>query len=411
MGPLILTMLMACEDETGSNAPILDDSAAPSDDVVSPAEPDETLPEWAIYIFMNGDNDLESYVFYDLNELEIVGSSESVHVVVQADRSEEYWTGAGNWTDTRRYYITQDDNTNQVTSEMVMSVGEADMGSATDLSDFLIWAYDEYPAQKVAVIFWNHGEAWSKGPPPPYISWDEGSGNVLSFAQGDVYDGLQPLVERHGPIDLVGFDACYMGSWEVAHSLSTQALYMTGAETVVGMDGYLYPFILNAINDNPSMSTASLAAIFAESAGRVNAEWTHGAYDLSKIPQLDQAINQVSDAFLTHPEWTNAFQALRAASAAADSSYHDYFLDLGDFGVQLKGSEYAELSAAGQAIEAGLSDLIMVNYNNSPFDDIQGLTIFADTSGQWSEGYSDGAGATWAENTRWDDWIRTLEPE
>ena len=391
-----------------------EDETAIKDTVVDGDTAEDTAPalaEWAIYIFMNGDNDLESYVFFDLNELEEVGSSENVHVVVQADRSEDYWTGAGDWTETRRYYITQDDNPNQVSSELVMSVGEADMGSPTDLADFLTWAYTEYPAEKVAVIFWNHGEAWSKsGPPPPYISWDEGSGNVLSFAQGDVREGLRPLVDLHGPIELIGFDACYMGSWEVAHSLSYEAQFMTGAETVVGMDGYLYPYILNALNDNPTMPTADVARLFAESAGSVNGEWTHGAFDLSQISNLDAAINQAADTFLANPELISVFQDLRAASAAADGGYHDYFLDLGDFGLQLKGSSDAELSAAGFAIEMALSELILVNYNNSPFDDIQGLSIFADTSGQWSEGYSDGAGATWAQDTRWDDWIISQEP-
>lgn len=391
------------EDETAIKDTVVDGDTA--------EDTESALAEWAIYIFMNGDNDLESYVFFDLNELEEVGSSENVHVVVQADRSEDYWTGAGDWTETRRYYITQDDNPNQVSSELVMSVGEADMGSPTDLADFLTWAYTEYPAEKVAVIFWNHGEAWSKsGPPPPYISWDEGSGNVLSFAQGDVREGLRPLVDLHGPIELIGFDACYMGSWEVAHSLSYEAQFMTGAETVVGMDGYLYPYILNALNDNPTMPTADVARLFAESAGSVNGEWTHGAFDLSQVSNLDAAINQAADTFLANPELGSVFQDLRAASAAADGGYHDYFLDLGDFGLQLKGSSDAELSAAGTAIEMALSELILVNYNNSPFDDIQGLSIFADTSGQWSEGYSDGAGATWAQDTRWDDWIISQEP-
>ena len=410
MGPWILAMLFACDDTPKPEAQDTDDSGSAAEDPITTPDSPSPLAEWAIYIFMNGDNDLESYVFYDLNELEEVGSSENVHVVVQADRSEDYWAGAGDWTDTRRYYITQDDNINQVTSELVMSVGEADMGSATDLADFLTWAYTEYPAEKVAVIFWNHGEAWSKGPPPPYISWDEGSGNVLSFAQGDVREGLRPLVDLHGPIELVGFDACYMGSWEVAHSLSYEALFMTGAETVVGMDGYLYPYVLNALNENPAMSTADVARVFAESAGSVNGEWTHGAYDLSKISELDTAMNQVSDAFIAHPEWAEDFRALRAASAAADGGYHDYFLDLGDFGVQLKGAARPELSEAGLAIEAALSEVILVNYNNSPFNGIQGLSIFADTSGQWSEGYSDGAGATWAQDTRWDDWIISQEP-
>ena len=126
MGPWILAMLLGCDDPL-SEMKQTEDSAVPADDPLPPDDSPQALPEWAIYIFMNGDNDLESYVFYDLNELEEVGSSDNVHVVVQADRSECYWAGAGDWTDTRRYYITKDDNTNQVNSELVMSVGEADM--------------------------------------------------------------------------------------------------------------------------------------------------------------------------------------------------------------------------------------------------------------------------------------------
>ena len=152
-GTVDFAMLFACDDTPKPEAQDTDDSGSAAEDPITTPDSPSPLAEWAIYIFMNGDNDLESYVFYDLNELEEVGSSENVHVVVQADRSEDYWAGAGDWTDTRRYYITQDDNSNQVTSELVMSVGEADMGSATDLADFLTWAYTEYPAEKVAVIF------------------------------------------------------------------------------------------------------------------------------------------------------------------------------------------------------------------------------------------------------------------
>ena len=86
MEPWILAMLLGCDDPQ-SEMKQTEDSAVPADDPLPPDDSPQALPEWAIYIFMNGDNDLESYVFYDLNELEEVGSSDNVHVVVQADRS------------------------------------------------------------------------------------------------------------------------------------------------------------------------------------------------------------------------------------------------------------------------------------------------------------------------------------
>ena len=93
MGPWILAMLLGCDDPQ-SEMKQTEDSAVPADDPLPPDDSHKRSPEWAIYIFMNGDNDL-SLMFYDLNELEEVGSSDNVHVVVQADRSEGYWAGAG----------------------------------------------------------------------------------------------------------------------------------------------------------------------------------------------------------------------------------------------------------------------------------------------------------------------------
>lgn len=400
-------LFLSCEN--GSESKDSDSDQSLPQQIEDTSIPNDDIAEWAIYIFMNGDNDLESYVFYDLNELEEIGSSEDVHVVVQADRSTEYWEGDGNWTEARRYYITKDDEPNEVNSTLIESIGEVDMGSATVLEAFLLWAYDAYPAKHIGVIFWNHGESWSKSLPPPYISWDEGSGNALSFAEGDVNTGLSPLVDRHGPIDLVGFDACYMSSWEVAHSLRENALYMTAAETVVGMDGYHYPYILESLMAAPQQSPEQVAYLFAESAGSFNGEWTHAMLNLSAMGTLDSAINEVSDVFLNDPSLSETFKQLRAQSASADAQYHDYFLDLGSFGEQLQQSEKPALRDAGDSITEALGNVIGINYNNSPFDGIWGLSIFADSSGRWSEGYGDGAGASWAQETRWDDWILSLE--
>ena len=43
--------------------------------------------EWTIMVFLNGDNNLESFGLTDYREMIQVGSSEKVNVVVQFDRS------------------------------------------------------------------------------------------------------------------------------------------------------------------------------------------------------------------------------------------------------------------------------------------------------------------------------------
>jgi len=75
--------------------------------------------EWTVMVYLDADNNLESAGINDINEMEIVGSSDDVNVVVQVDRIPYSVLAAnnqgyaddvsnGDWTNTRRYYIIQD---------------------------------------------------------------------------------------------------------------------------------------------------------------------------------------------------------------------------------------------------------------------------------------------------------------
>ena len=59
------------------------------------------------------DKILEQDIYVDLNEAERIGSSENVHIVSQIDRYRAGYAGDGNWTDTRRYYLTFDPDLNR----------------------------------------------------------------------------------------------------------------------------------------------------------------------------------------------------------------------------------------------------------------------------------------------------------
>ena len=64
--------------------------------------------EWTILVFINGDNNLEGAGIDDINEMEKVGSTDDVNIIVEIDRTSGYDYSNGDWTTTRRYYITKD---------------------------------------------------------------------------------------------------------------------------------------------------------------------------------------------------------------------------------------------------------------------------------------------------------------
>jgi hypothetical protein len=379
--------------------------------------PDATGPapaRWSFLIFMNGDNDLEEMVFEDLNELEQVGSGNGVHVLVQADRAEGYYTGDGDWTACRRYYITGDSNTNQVSSQVLEEMGECDMGDPAVLSDFLMWAHSEYPADRMALMLWDHGDGWAvrsepDGPLSGVISMDEESGNDLSIAEGELRSALAPIVAARGPLEVVGFDACLMACWEVAHSLRDQALAMSGSEAEVGMEGFMYAPALSLLRDEAADASASdLAMELASGAVTQGGEWTFSAIDLAGMDGVAAAVDALAGAVLDDAGLMPTLLQAREDARSADATWHDWYIDLYDLGQVLVDGGDTVLGPAGQGVKNAMDAAVLGAWGNSPYEWTGGLTIYFDPYPGYTSTYCYGAGATWSQATRWDELILEL---
>jgi len=120
--------------------------------------PKDNSAEWTVMVYLDADNNLESAGIDDINEMEIVGSTTEVNIVVQVDRipysvlasnNQGYAddTSNDNWTATRRYYITQDFDPIQINSQLKSDLGELNMGDPQTLVDFANWAITNYPAK------------------------------------------------------------------------------------------------------------------------------------------------------------------------------------------------------------------------------------------------------------------------
>ena len=118
------------------------------------------LEEWTIMIFMNADNNLEGFAVGNINELEQVGSSENVNVIVQLDRSPDYDASNGDWSTTKRFYVNKDNNTEAINSRELSDLGEVDMSNPKVLEDFILFSLENYPAKHYSLILWNHGSGW-----------------------------------------------------------------------------------------------------------------------------------------------------------------------------------------------------------------------------------------------------------
>ena len=304
--------------------------------------PVPNISEWTVMVYLDADNNLESAGIADMNAMEIAGSTTDVNIVVQVDRipysvlasnNEGYLddTSNGNWTGTRRYYITQDSDLIQINSQLISDLGELNMGDPQTLVDFASWAAANYPAKKYLLIIWNHGGGFRS---PAYtskdIAWDDTDGGD-KITMPELEYALSAINTQIGDIDIVGMDACLMGMTEVAYQIKDYADILIASEESVPFNGWPYDAILEELIVNPLISPGQLSAdivdkyIYSYPYNNV----TQSAIDLS---YMDTLASQLSDLALVI---TN--DALTPKGAYIDAAYSSQyygdpdFIDLYDF--------------------------------------------------------------------------------
>lgn len=217
-----------------------------------PPPPPSPLPQWTLMIYMTADNDLEPFAVSDLTEMSKVGSTADVNVVVQIDRSPEYSSDAvvnlPDFTTTKRILVQKN------TLLELSDLGELNMGDPKTLSDFITWASQNYPAQKYALIFWDHGLSW-KG-----AGADETSNNDL-LTIAEISTGLDGPSQH---FNLIGFDECLMASIEVAYEMSFHGNVLVASEETEPGVGWNYDAILSALTASPEMDEYELTQVIID---------------------------------------------------------------------------------------------------------------------------------------------------
>ena len=291
------------------------------------------LPEWTVMVYSAADDEvLEENMWFDVNEMELVGSNPQLNIVVQIDRYSGAFTGDGDWSDTRRYLITQDNDLNTITSPVVESLGELDTGDPQTLIDFVTWAVQNYPAKKYALIMSDHGGGWTGG----FSDMSASSYSDLSIPE--IVSSIEQIRQNTGidKFELIGFDACLMGQVEVFGSLYPYSNYMVASEEVIPGYGWSYAAWLGQLAENPTVDGSGLSqsivstyvindTVFAD--GRTSSDeiaqeestTTLSAIESARLPDVIGAMNQFVSAI------TSLDQSLVAEARTYTRSYHSIF--------------------------------------------------------------------------------------
>lgn len=264
--------------------------------------PDAPAGSWTYLVYMLADNNLEPFALDDLNEMMAVGSAGKVTILVQIDRavgeSSAAIGGLANFTSTKRVRV----DAGKLTE--LEDLGEQNLGAEQTFRDFLEWGLTYSPSQHYAVVLWDHGGAW-----PRYGADDSAGGDGLTLPE--LQRGIDDAAKSTGllgPLDLLGFDACLMGTWEVAASFVGRSRYLLASEEVEPGHGWDHRKIsLLAKSPTPAALGQALATGYQEQAEAEgdSARITLALTDLAKVPELTRAIGTLAGG-LTNPIATHA---------------------------------------------------------------------------------------------------------
>jgi hypothetical protein len=428
-------------------APITED-LPDTDPTSTPTAPiTQDLPEsnpqtqtWLVMFYFDADDViLEEAVYFDLNEVEMIGSTDRVKMVAQIDRSEGAFTGDGDWTSARRYYLTQDDDLNTINSQLIADLGEVDMGNSNTLVDFATWAIQSYPADKVVLIMSDHGSGWPGGWTD--VSPLDSSGNWIYLT--DLEGALGQIIADTGirQFELVGMDACLMSMLEVYNGLAPYAHYAVASEDSEPSIGWAYASFLGDLAAQPEMSGADLGRAIVESyiiedqgilndearertlsyygtsAGEVTQEMnktiTIAAVDLSALQPLNTAMDNFLYA-LKNVDQTKVAEARSYAQAfynVFDETYPSPYIDLSnfaDFVVTTTGDQ--AVSQSTQQLQTALSGAVIAEKHGDQRPGATGISVYFPVSElYWNEelGYAYYTEATRssASQNLWDDFL------
>lgn len=263
-----------------------------------------SLKDWTVMVFINGKNNLELPGLFNMSQMESVGSTDKVNIVVELGRMNGQQGDTahdGNWTGSRRYLVIKDNDPEKITSPILMKTENVDMGDYRRVVDFAKWTKRNFPARHYMLILWDHGTGWfdpqkaKKGKTDTLfsaqaISFDDETGNFIGTVQ------IGTLMKEIGKLDIVAFDACLMNMVEVAYEIKDYADIVIGAEENIPGYGYNYTGFLKAIVSDPGADaekfSSYVVSTFKSFYTQVRMGAQLAAIRTSKLPTLAQKLDQ-----------------------------------------------------------------------------------------------------------------------
>ena len=263
-------------------------------------------------------------------------------------------------------YLIKDGNLTCLEKDM----GNGNMTDTKTLQSFIEYGYRNYKANRMCLIFWDHGGGSVSG-----YGYDEkyGRGKTMTLA------GINTVLKNCGiKFDFIGFDACLMATVENGLMLSQYADYMIASEESEPGVGWYYTNWLNKLTENPSMPTVQIGKNIADDFVEVCAKQCRGqattlsVVDLAElqatVPEELKTFSIEASEMIKGKKYKTVATARSKTREFAQSAKIDQ-IDLVHFAKNMNTTESKELADA-------LQGAVKYNRTGGGISNAYGLSIY-----------------------------------
>ncbi len=296
---------------------------------------------WTILIYMATDNNLETAAFADIKEMEMVGSTEQVNIIVFVDFLSDL-TGYGSGAVT--FNITQDHeppNDTIISPPLTTPLPvEPNMGDPTTLLAFIQFGQNYSQAEKYLLVLWDIGHGYLG------VCDDVTNGNDRLLPHEIASVLANDTIE---PINVIAFDASFMGQFELAYEIQESVDLIIFSEAEIPQQRLPYNQFLHSLTLFPESTSFLLAVeivnryIEAYSLGGQYANLytalpstlTLSVINTTEIASIITWFNQIIDYLLTPPNISTFYANICAARGYTQQFNIPNYIDLGCFAFQI----------------------------------------------------------------------------
>jgi hypothetical protein len=357
-------------------------------------------------VYLNGNNNLDQFGAFNIIQMQKVGSTDHLNVVVQWASQEA--------SDTKRLLVAKDVNATTVTSPVVQDLPVVDMGDKQTLLDFITWGVQSYPADHYFVVVWDHGAGWHLLSPKPAmqtndISFDERSGHHITTEELGTVMGQAAQLMGH-KVDIYGSDACMMSMVEVAQEMAPSVGTFIGSEETEPGAGWPYDIFLSSWAANPAAKPGDIGKYLVDAyhtyyTAQGTASATMAAIDMEQLPGLLLSISTLKDKLMAK---SSLSVVATAAAASSRYTYSDY-VDLSDAVDNIRAA--LDKSDEAQVALDNISQMIKTTViaNSTTGIKANGISIWWPTDSSGLSSYGDRyKGLKFDQAVHWSDFLKRL---